>query len=340
MDYAEQQIQRQKTKEYEESEALKRPERAERMIRFLDKTGTYDFFQNIGEKKEAVTFEQFKSFLVQLNAIARETPRNERGFDGSSVELTGGFLGETVLPPRQEDKEVLLQLAFDSANTLSVEDNSYMLPAVINELHLFNDANGRVSRTLHLLMSCKDKDTFEMELRKALSVDGRYDAPDINPNLIDHEIKQQILIEKHGWSLEQGRLSKQIKLKGYIVQTEYGKIDKTNQDYVKCVEKFRKIASSDPEYILTAVVESLSQDRYDSILWDDRLISPVKMATLTGQEWNGIFESYYGLKREQVESLISVFTHPETFRNSYNQEETLKDVFKRSIKEETERNKQ
>ena len=335
MDYAEQQIQKQKTKEYEESEAQKRPERAERIIRFLDKTGAYEFFQNIGEEKEAVSFEQFKSFLVRLNGIARETPVNQRGFDGDIVELTGGFLGETVLPPRQEDKEGLLRLAFDSAKTLSVEDNSYMLPAVLNELHLFSDANGRTSRTLHLLMTCKDKETFETELRKALSVDGRYDAPDINPGLIDHEIKQHLLIEKHGWSLgPHGRLSQQVKLKGYIVQTEYGQIDKTNQDYVKHVEKFRKIASSDGEYILTAVVESLSQEKYDSILWNDRLISPVKMATLTEQEWNGIFESYYGLKREQVESLISIFTHPETFLSPYSEGETLKEMFIKAVKEE------
>ena len=335
MDYAEQQIQRQKTKEYEESEALKRPERAERIIKFLDKTGAYEFFQNIGQEKDIVTFDQFKSFLQRLNGIASEIPINQREFDGGTVELTGSFLGETVLPPRQEDKEGLLRLAFDSAKTLSADDNSYMLPAVINELHMFKDANGRTSRTLHLLMTCKDKETFEAELRKALDVDGRYDSPDVNPGLIDHEIKIHNLTEKHGWGLgEQGRLAKHIKLKGFIVQTEYGQIDKTNQSYVESVEKFRKIASSDPEYILTAVVESLSQEKYDSILWNDRLISPVKMATLSEQEWNGVFETYHRLKREQVESLVSVFTHPETFRNQYDHEETLRDMFIRKIKEE------
>lgn len=335
MDYQEQQAQRQKTKEYEESEALKRPERADRIIRFLDKTGAYEFFQNIGNEKETITFDQFKSFLQRLNGIAREIPINQREFDGGKVELTGGFLGETVLPPRQEDKEGLLRLAFDSAKTLSVEDSSYMLPAVINELHMFKDANGRTSRTLHLLMTCKDKETFEAELRKALDVDGRYDSPDINPGLIDHEIKVHNLTERHGWGLgEQGRLAKHVKLKGFIVQTEYGQIDKTNQSYVESVEKFRKIASADPEYILTAVVESLSQDKYDSILWNNRLISPVKMATLSEQEWNGIFETYHGLKREQVESLVSVFTQPETFKNQYDHEETLKAMFIRKIKEE------
>jgi hypothetical protein len=122
-------------------------------------------------------------------------------------------------------------------------------------------------------------------------------------------------------------------LKGYIAQTEYHQTDKTDPVYVENIDKFKKRALADPEYILTAVVEALSQDKYDSILWDDRLISPIKMATLLEQDWNDIFEKYYELKREQVETLISVFTHPEGFKSPYDHEETLKDMFTREIRE-------
>jgi hypothetical protein len=184
MDHQEQQSQRQRTKEHEESEALKRPKRAEEVISFIDRAGVYDFFHNLSENKESVTFEQFKSFLIRINGIARGISINERGFDGSTVGLSGGILGEIVLPPKNDDKEDLLKLAFESAKDLTPEDNSYMLPAIINELHLFSDGNGRTSRTLHLLMTSSNKEAFGAEIRKALSVDGRYDSFDINPGLI------------------------------------------------------------------------------------------------------------------------------------------------------------
>ena len=199
MNFEQKQLQKEKAKEYEEFDASKRPERAENLIIFLGKINAFEFFQNLNEHKEKIDFETFKSFLIRLNGIARDIPIKQRKFDGKNVEVSGGFLGETILPPREEDKEEILEFAFDSAKDLSREDDAYMIPAVVNALHMFNDGNGRTSRIIHLLLSCKDKEEFNIKLAKALSADGRFDSPDINPGLIEDEIEKHILQRDYNW---------------------------------------------------------------------------------------------------------------------------------------------
>ncbi len=332
MDYETKMAEKQRIAEHEAADALKRPERAERLIRFLDKTNAYETFHDLNSND--IDFEKFESFLVRLNGITRGIPIKERQMDGFRSKLTGGLIGTTVLHPQQEDKKEILKLAFDSTKKIGQEDVSYMLPVVVNSLHIFRDANGRVSRTLHLLLDSPNKEAFYASLEKALGIDGRFDTPDINPDFMDYEILRKLLTEKHGWSIDDaGRFSKQEKLKGGVAMDEYSKIDKSNSTYVGHVQKFEEVAAANFYYIMTAVVDALPPERYDSLLLRDKWLSPIKMATLSEQEWTQIFDLYYQFKKEHAETFVYVFTNPKDYVNPWNDQETMKDMFIRRVGE-------
>jgi hypothetical protein len=347
MNFEQRQLQKEKAKEYEKLDASKRPERAEKLIEFLDKINAFEFFQNLNENKEKIDFETFKSFLIRLNGIARDIPIKQRKFDGKNVEISGGFLGETILPPREEDKEEILEFAFDSAKDLSLEDDAYMIPAVVNALHMFNDGNGRTGRIINLLLSCKDKEEFNTKLAKALSADGRFDSPDINPGLIEDEIEKHLLQRDYNWEFgideETGQhYTAHYKVKP-VATAEYSEIDKSKKDFLDKISKYEKIrSSSDTRYILTATAEALDDEKYNSILMTNgmnkKMISPLKMESLSDREWNRIFNYYYEYKKQHARNLVWVFEDPDTYRNPENEEETLKDLFIRKIKEEYESN--
>ncbi len=342
MNFEQQQFQREKAKEREELEASKRPERAEKIVSFLEKINAFEFLQSLDKNSEKIDFEKFKSFLVRLNGIARDIPINKRNFDGKDVEISGGLLGETILPPKAEDKDSLLEYAFDFVEDLEKKDNSYMIPAVINELHMFNDGNGRMSRVIHLLLSSENKEIFDTELLKTLGPDGRFDSLDINPGLINLEIELEVL-KDHGWEFvynEQGnRKSYHEVLKGGVASAEYSKVDSNNDFFVESIEKYRKIFESDSKYLLTATVESMSKEKYESLLLPNGLISPLKMETLSEATWKLIFDNYYELKKDHVKTLVWIFKNPDDYKNPKNEEENLRDLFIRRIREEFEQNK-
>ena len=340
----EQQKNKEKIEQYEALDKAKRPERAEAVIKFLDKVGAYDFFQEISrseDEKNKITFEQFQSFLTRINGIVRDIPIHERKKDGENVQISGGLLGEVILPPRHEDKGGLLNEAFEASMSLDVADNAYMLPAVINNLHLYNDGNGRTSRILHLLLQSKDKASFDVALKKALMPDGRFDTRDINPGIVSWEIEQHVL-QNHGWSFDKEKKKRggHEKLKGGIASAEWGEVDFNGEEALRGnIEKYKKISSSDDlMYLLTATIETLSDDVYDSILVNEKLISPPKLKNLKEKEWKEIFSAYYNLKKEHIETLMWIFRDPETYRNPWNEEETLKDYFIRKIEDEYKEN--
>lgn len=346
MNFEQQQSHKEKQKELQDLDASKRPERTEDIIKFLDKTNAYHFFHDLEHGKDKINFEKFKSLLTRLNGIARDIPIKQREFDGKNVEISGGFLGETVLPPSYEDKEGILELAFRSTNDLNPEDNAYMVPAVINALHMFNDGNGRTSRIIHLLLNSKDEESFKADLRKALSADGRFDSVDINPGLIDNEIEKNLLQQSYGWEFgrdeETGEKYAAHERVRPVASAEYRDIDPIKEDFQKKINKFEKLRSADTRYILTATVEALNRDRYNSILMTNKsnreMISPLKMEILTDQEWEDIFNFYYDLKKEHIQTLIWIFKYPDKYKNPDDVNETMRDLFIRKIQEDYKEN--
>lgn len=337
MNYEEMILRKEQAKEKEKKEAEKRPERAEKLISFLEKIKAFEFFKSIEKQPDSVTFGDFKSFLIQMNGILREIPMRERSFDGENVELSGGLLGELVLPPKAGDKEPLLEFAFDCAKDMDIKDDAYMIPAVINALHMFNDGNGRVSRLMHLLLISESKEIFNEQIRLALGADGRFDTPDINPGLIDAEIEDEIL-SRYEWKINYTkaghREASHSTLKGGIASAEYGQITSKDETFLKNIEKYKKLAQADLYYLLTATVSVLSPEQYHSILWNESKVSPLKMETIPEHEWQRIFDFYYDLKKEHIETLVWIFRDPENYENPHNNEETLKDLFIRKIQAE------
>jgi len=334
---------REEMKRLEKDESLKRQERAEKVLAFLEKIRAFEFFQNID--KDEVAFKEFESFLIRVNGIARDIPIYRRNIDGKHVEISGGMLGEIILPPREEDKRELLEFAFESSLDMSREDAAYMLPAVINALHMFGDGNGRTSRIIHQLLSAKDKESFDNDLAKTLSSNGRFDTPDINPGLINWEIEVYILREFHHWELikdiETGCLGYFHEKIRPVASAQFGDIDPTKPAFYENIGKFQKLRSADGRYVETALVDALSDERYESILLTNeynkrRMVSPLKMESLSEKEWKRIFENYYMLKKEHIETMVWMFKDPNEYRNPENEHETFRDMFIRKIRAEYE----
>ncbi len=338
--FEQQQLHKEKAKEHEEIDISKRPERAEKIIKFLDKINAFEFFENIDQQREKISFEDFKSFLVRLNGLVKDIPIKQRKFNGENVEISGGLLGEIILPPKEEDKTELLEFAFNSAKDLSRGDNAYMIPVVVNALHMFNDGNGRTSRVIHLLLVSENKESFNLELEKALGAEGRFHSYDINPALVDSEIREKVL-ENHGWEFftnEKGyRRGGSEKIKGRIAPSQKG-INFEDKKFFSNLQKYDKLASADLEYVLTATTEALSSEQYDQLLIDHKQIFPAKMQTLSDVDWKMIFNCYFKLKKEHIETLVWIFKDPNTYKNPKNENETLKDLFIRRTKEEHESN--
>lgn len=327
-------------RELEELELAGRAERAKRIIKFLEKMKAFDFFQGLASNKKEkgkVDFNQFKSFLIRLNGIVRGLPMKERKFDGEDVQLSG-FI-ETILPPKYEDKEEILEYAFETAKDLDMNSRAYMLPLLINALHLFADGNGRTSRILFQLLNSATKSDFDRELVKAINAEGRTETLDINPGLIEVKIQKYILT-KHGWHYTtNNKFVPPLKMKEHrIASAEFETIKAGSKKLDKNIQELDKLLRSESWYVLTAITEALSAEKYQAILSDNGMISPIKMQNLNQDDWDKIFNKFWEFKKENVRLMVDIFKEPEKFINQDNKQETFMDLFIRSVHEEYDRN--
>ena len=184
----------------EQAEEESRQEQAEKLVIFLRRTGSYEYIKGLFDNanQERPSFEDFEDFLGRINGITRDISPTERSHDGEHVQLSG--FAEVVLVPKHEDKEGLLEYAYDAAAELEREDISIMLPAVINAVHLFEDGNGRTSRVIHTLLEEHTSEDEALEkVRSAAGICGQFDSMNIDPGLISTEL-QKVVLGKHGWN--------------------------------------------------------------------------------------------------------------------------------------------
>ncbi|MFA7252660.1 MAG: hypothetical protein WC027_02280 [Candidatus Paceibacterota bacterium] len=320
-----------------------RAEQAQKVVKFLDKIRAYEYVKKLLNNKvdtETLNFNDFEDFLIRLNGITRDIPMDERTVDGEKVYLSG-FI-EDIQVPRHEDKEGILQYAYEQAPNINKEDLKYFLPAVINAVHLFSDGNGRTSRIVHLLLrDYHTKEEFESELQKALGKFGRSRSFDINPGLINYELHEEVL-KKHGWVYSeenpQGVLGP---IKFGIASAENRELEKENPAY-ESAQKLLSLYSNNSQYILTAIFMEFG-DEVKSLMsefGEERIprISPKKMfQILSIKQWESILDNFYRLKKEQAETLIDIFVEPEKYRvNDNNKGELLRDLFIRKIETKKE----
>jgi len=322
-------------------EKISRNKQADKIIQFLDRIDAYEYFQNIlkGEEQKP-SFGDFENFLVRLNGIARDIPIKKRSADGDGVRLSGLF--DAALVPDHKDKIEILKHAYDNLEKVEKDDLKYLLPAVINAVHLFKDGNGRTSRIIYqLLGKYSSKTDFEQNMKIGLGKYGRQDSLDINPGLIFSEVRE-IVLKKHGWQfgdnkrpIGPGSLSVGKGISGPDIR----KLDKNHESY-DIAKKCLDIYSIDGFYILSAIHSVLGDDRIEKFITDDYTvskISPLRMIDqLKKDEWQKIIDSYFQLKKEHVETIVDSFIAPDNFE--IREGTNLKDLFIERIRENYERN--
>jgi hypothetical protein len=321
-----------------------RESQAVKVIEFLDRIDAYQSFKDLKDglnQNEMVDFEQLEDFLVRINGIARDIPIVERSTDGENVHLEG--MG-SVSVPEHIDKVPLLKKAYNSLTVLpNKEDSAYLLPLIINAVHLFEDGNGRTSRIMHLLLKeHSSKEEFDNELQNALSINGRFDAPNVSPEFMNMDVDKIMLvnrgmlfgIENRGWDpilpeeINGGWASAQIPKS-------------------QAARKFMKLARDD--YYLTFVVayNFLKQNalieqttmNFGSQEQSDWLLSPDKMdEILKPEDWENMVGNLHGLKKEKVEIMINAFLEPDKYK-TLDGTENLKEGFIRRVDEEYQNNK-
>jgi hypothetical protein len=326
----------------ETTKPISRPERADKIYKFLDRINAYEYIQDVmGGQEEKPSFEDFKNFLIRINGIARDISIKQRSFDGNEVQLTG-FV-DTVLVPKHEDKETLLKYVYDNLEKVKKGEEKYLIPVVINALHFFNDGNGRTSRVMYQLLEKHDsKEKFEREMKLALGEDGRWDCPDVSPGLIWADV-EKIILEKYGWNFGEKDYPP-VSLGGItagIAAVEFNKIDKNHPSY-DLAKKCFDISKDDIFYILTAIHGVLGEEVIN--LLTDKLevkrISPIKLVDkLTQEQWQNILDSYYKLKEEHVKIIIDSFLAPDKFKSYHNKDTNLKDYFIEQVKKNHEKYK-
>ena len=60
------------------------------------------------------------------------------------------------------------------------------------------------------------------------------------------------------------------------------------------------------------------------------------LEALSPEQWQRMLDNFYQLKKEQVETLVDIFTYPEKYPVSDDDQETLRDLFISKIKEHKE----
>ncbi len=324
-------------------ESFFRIEQANKLIEFLKRSGAPEFFHSLSgdlERSKDIPFDDFMDFVERLNGIARDIPIKDRGADGENVLLSSPIAGDSTVP-RHEDKKVLLEEAYNARLELAnKEDVQYMIPLVVNAVHLFEDGNGRTSRVLNVLLSPHNstKD-MEMALTAALGLHGRFDSLDLSPSYISLYVEREVL-QKHGFKYEsENYFTMQVPegmTRGFT--PEDPKQEKAKEFKLKRKVDFELTFAATYLYLKSKnILESIyvrRQELPEFDLEDDyRALSIKKMEdVLTDEDWQNIIDGYYTLKKEQVEVMIDCFVHPENHKTE--EGVTLREAFiKKAISE-------
>ncbi len=290
-----------------------RKQQTEKVFDFLNRTGAYEYVQHlISHKGEKPPFEVFRDFVVRLNGIARDIPIDERKPDGDRVYLAGF---DEALVPKQIDKEPILADAYAAVERVQPGDEAYLLPAVINAIHLFADGNGRTSRIFHILLTKFESEVaFEDELRKAVGEDGRYETEDINPSIVRISIDKIILL-RHGFAFENDTDWSPLFPDGFTLL--FASSESVTSDKGKVFMDIRRV---DQPYCFIAAHEYLKEKNmvsdFTTQVGSGIALSPSKMdQSLTNDDWDEIMKRYHALKKEHVEILIDAFVKPEEYKN-------------------------
>jgi len=179
---------------------------------------------------------------------------------------------------------------------------------------------------------------FRLLVEEPLGDDGRFDSYDINPGKIEGEI-EHVVLANHGWEFDETGQPKKIgSIEFGVATAEFNELDIS--DFMqKKAKDFVRLYGDDAVYACTAIWEHAGDEGVERIseqYGDVKRMSPLKMATgntrFSEEDWQAVFDNFYRLKKEHVETLVNLFVEPDKYMTQDNAE-TVRDRFIRKIEQ-------
>ncbi len=223
-----------------------------------------------------------------------------------------------------------------------IDDIALLLASCINEIHSYEDANGRTSRLVYTLLTESFDDVGKEKTKNILGEDGSLYV-DINPGLIGRE-RDDIISREIG-------LSDSVQNPENVTNLfdEQRWAEMTFQDGVTDdMKKSFRAVYNDLQHGLYAAFKLIAKlPNRDSFLraYTGRSVILIgKLASeLNKDQMDELIEEYWALKKRKAEMLIDLIIHPDKPEyQMYTEagEMNLLDYFKIKIKKEQEKNKE
>jgi len=322
-----------------------RGEQSEKVIRFMDKLRAPEIFADEESKREYIqnlTFEKFKNLLLTINSMLRDIPVSQRSVDGETVALRpnpdyqpGGFESlavdkiETQYPPRFEDKECLFKEMFDlvqamNANSQDLKDIALLVSTGINAIHAFNDGNGRTSRLSYFLLSenySANGDQIDY-IKKILGDKGRLfinNSPGLVTRTIVDVIRRDVgLPDENNPEIPNfiGHTPHEEKIRE-LLKDKFPSELKLQEDLLKVLSEDSKIGFAAVYKYLNGnnLLKDVSTPLYDEKENKKRTLISFSdfISKLRNEDYTGIVEQYWALKKEATLILMRSIADPEEY---------------------------
>lgn len=301
------------------------------------------------ERWEKNDFETFKKDLIQINGLMRGIDVDKRQMDGDVVKI-GNQRGDLdYLPPQPEDKEELLREVFEGLKVANNQkDKALLIYLSIQDLHLFNDGNGRLGRTIYALLEKGGKGEIlkEEELNGLVIHDGesgpgrkKFEEVIKSPRKI-HDIVNRMLLKD---------------LMGSEFIKKYGKVyeglqdgalegEAINEDLPEDIQKtldkiFSEAGTGTSSFRGITLLKFLSDrgilekykrpDRALSLKTPDKYLlnfdGEKAMHDLDKDGASEIIRNYWQIKKQSIEKMIDIIIKSEKYRGTSGK--SLKDIF-------------
>lgn len=311
-----------------------------------------EVFKDDQSKREFLTHlskEDFIDLINGINGILRGKKKEDWKMDGDDVALVPGVHNPDgiVIPPRQEDKLELFGDVYEGMKAMlgsgrDVGDIALLVSSCVNEIHSYEDANGRTSRLVYTLLTGDFDDAGRGKIKNILGEDGSLYV-DVNPGLVGRE-RNDIISREIGLSNPAQNPENITNLFDNQRWAEMTFQDGVTND----VKNGFKAICKDAEYGLYAAFKLISKlpnrDSFLKAYAGRSVILEGKLASeLNKDQINELIEEYWALKKRRAEILIDLAVHPDKPEYQIATEEgdmSLLEYFKIKIKKEQEKNKE
>lgn len=329
---------------FENFRQSEREKPADTVVDFLHRIKAERVFGNEESKRDfikRISFGQFKGWLERVNGMLRSVPIGERGFDGKDVALVPNpeqedkmataFLGERTpeYPPREDDKEELVEEMFSLAQRMEAEgadlkDIALLMSSGINAIHAFEDGNGRTGRLLNYLLTTDYKESEEQVdyLKKLLGENGRLFI-NVDPGQAKDAVSDYIASYQLNIAAEDRNSPKSLTDYSPNHDTEEKVQEKVPPEFLPEFQKH--IIGEKDDFGFFAVYSFLQdkgklndflscvEDRQGAVRRTDlRIIDVVE--GLQPEDYPEIFDRYWQLKKEGVSLLMQAIAEPDKFK--------------------------